>query len=180
MNTKNRPIDWAAIERDYRAGSMSNADLAAWYSVNESTLRMRAKRHGWVRGCAAPVPPAQVTPATPETTSPDAIIGRGRNLTLRLLDELDATTSRLDELRGMIDAAADGDGKAREAMEQALSLKVRSDVLKSLALTAKTFAEAGAPSGVKAERQAKAQKAASGGGKFAPPAAPKLAVDNTR
>lgn len=172
-------IDWPAIERDYRAGTMSNADLAAWYTIGESTIRMRAKRHGWKRGGAVDVRPAHETPTTPETTSPDAIIGRGRNLTLRLMDELEATTARLGELREMIDAAFDGDGKAKEAIEKVLSLKDRADVLKSLAVTAKTFADAGAPSGVKAERQAKAERAASSG-RFAPPTAPKMVVDNTR
>ena len=38
----------------------------------------------------------------------------------------------------------------------------------------------GAPDGKKAQRQASAHEAASAGGKFAPPRAPKLAVDNTR
>lgn len=176
------PIDWSAIEKDFRFGSMSNVALGEWYGVSESAIRKRAKQGGWIRGEAArcEIEPAR-TPATPETTSPEAIIGRGRNLTLRLLDELDATTSRLGELREIVDAVLDvGDTKAREAVERALSLKERSDVLKSLALTAKTLAEAGAPSGVKARRQAKADSAAQGGGKFAPPSAPKMVVDNTR
>lgn len=185
MKKPTRPVDWAEIEKDYRAGSMSNVALGDWYSVSEAAIRKRAKAHGWVRAGStsnhtpAPQEPGR-TAATPETTKPEEIIGRGRNLTLRLLDELDATTSRVGELREIIDSAVDGsDDKARAAIEKALSLKERADVLKALALTAKTFAEAGAPSGVKAERQAKAEKAAAGG-KFAPPSAPKMVVDNTR
>lgn len=175
MKRPDRAIDWKAIEKDYRSGSMSNVALAEWYSISESAVRARAKKGGWVRGGASP---ATGTIATPETTSPDAIIGRGRNLTLRLLDELDATTSRLGELQELIDGALDEGDKARDALEQALTLKVRSDVLKSLALTAKTFAEAGAASGKKAERQAAAETAASSGSKFAPRGGPRLAVSN--
>lgn len=181
MKRPDRKIDWAAIEKDYRFGTMSNVALAEWYSVSESAIRKRAKRDSWVRASATPHQSAPVpsgTLATPETTRPETIIGRGRNLTLRLLDELDATTSRVGELHALIDSALDEGDKKREALEQAISLKTRAEVLKSLALTAKTFAEAGAPAGKKAERQAAAERAAGAGGKFAPPAAPRLAVNN--
>lgn len=184
MKKPTRPVDWAEIEKDYRAGSMSNVALGDWYSVSEAAIRKRAKAHGWVRAgstsnhAPAPQEPGR-TVATLETTSPAAIIDRGRNLTLRLLDELDATTSRVGELREIIDFAVDGsDDKAKAAIEKALSLKERADVLKALALTAKTFAEAGAPAGKKAERQERANAAATNGGRFATRQGPKLAVSN--
>lgn len=173
-------IDWPAVRRDFEAGSMTNVALADWYSVSEGAIRKRAKSEGWVRGGTTVVPDGQ-TVATPETTSSAVIVGRGRNLTLRMLDELEAQTSRLGELETIIDMAVDtGDGgKQREALQQALSLKQRAEVLKSLALAAKTLADTGAPAGKKAERQATAERVAQTG-RFAPPSAPKLAVDNTR
>lgn len=182
MKAQTRKIDWPAIEKDYRAGSMSNVDLAAWYSITEGAIRKRAKAHGWVRGgtIQSEGGRAPATVLSPETTSPEAIVGRGRNLTLRMLDELDATTSRQGELQALIDGALDEGDKQREALDQALSLKGRADVLKALALAAKTLSEVGgaAASGKKAERQAGAAKTAAGGGKFAPPSAPKLVVSN--
>ncbi len=46
------PIDWAAIEADYRAGTMPIREMARWYSISESTIRTRAKVGKWVRTSA--------------------------------------------------------------------------------------------------------------------------------
>jgi hypothetical protein len=192
MADENTQIDWGAIRRDYAVGSMSIRELARWYKISDTAIRKRAKAEGWERqevqassrrepANDAPRTPVSYTPATPETTSPEAIVGRGRNLTLRMLDELEAQTSRLGELETIIDMAVDtGDGgKQREALQQAISLKQRAEILKSLALASKTLTETSAPAGKKAERQASAEKVAKTS-RFAPPSAPKLAVDNTR
>lgn len=186
MADKKPAVDWEEIKRDYLSGSMSNRELAAWYSISEGAIRKRAKKEGWVKTGTQPdvrTEPQTITitqtPVTPETTSPEAIVGRGRNLTLRLLDELDATTSKLGELEMIIDTAVDGEDrvKAKEALNQAISLKQRAEVLKSLALAAKTLNESGAAAdgGKKAQRQRSAEQVAQPGSKFAPPAAPKVA-----
>jgi len=41
--------DWEAIERAYRAGSLSLRGIADKYDTNEGTIRSRAKKHGWLR-----------------------------------------------------------------------------------------------------------------------------------
>jgi len=41
--------DWEAIERAYRAGSLSLRALADKFGSNEGTIRSRAKKHGWQR-----------------------------------------------------------------------------------------------------------------------------------
>jgi len=41
--------DWEAIERAYRAGSISLRGIAEKYDTNEATIRSRAKKHGWQR-----------------------------------------------------------------------------------------------------------------------------------
>jgi len=41
--------DWEAIERAYRAGSLSLRGIADKYDTNEGTVRSRAKKHGWLR-----------------------------------------------------------------------------------------------------------------------------------
>lgn len=185
MADEKKPIDWSEIERDYLAGSMSIREIARWYSLSEGAIRKRAKAKGWTRGGtqqstqSEPVSeqPEKVyvgTVLTPENTTPEAIVGRGRNLVMRMLDELDATTSRDGELDAMIVSATDtGDaGKQREALQQAVSLKSRSEVLKALATAAKTLAESGAAQGVKKQRQEAGERAASGGGRFASPPPP--------
>lgn len=186
MTDEKKPVDWAEIERDYRAGSMSIRELAAWYGISDTAIRKRAKKDGWER--ASPKagshrePPREPEPEkvyvgtvlTPENTTPEAIIGRGRNLVMRMLDELDASTCNIGELEALIGAAFDdGDsGQQRQAALAAVSLKSRSDVLKSLATAAKTFAESAAPAGVKKQRQEAGERVAKGGGRFAAPAPP--------
>lgn len=191
MTDEKKPVDWAEIERDYRTSPMSVREIARWYGVDEKSIRKRAKANGWERPQAASGPqvrsadpePEKVyigTVLTPENTTPEAIVGRGRNLVMRMLDELDASTSRLGELEGLIGAAYDtgDDDKAKQAALAAVSLKNRSEVLKSLATAAKTLAESGAAQGVKKQRQAAGEQIAKTSSRFATPMAPKLIVDN--
>ncbi len=191
MADEKKPVDWAEIERDYRTSKMSVREIARWYGITEAAIRKRAKKDGWERPSsqegaqaeAANPEPEKVyvgTVLTPENTTPEAIVGRGRNLVMRMLDELDASTSRLGELEGLIGAAYDtgDDDKAKMAALAAVSLKNRSEVLKSLATAAKTLAESGAAQGVKKQRQAAGEQIAKTSSRFATPMAPKLIVDN--
>jgi hypothetical protein len=185
MTDEKKPVDWAEIEREYRSSSMSVREIARWYGISETAIRKRAAKDGWARPEAAagsqgdgrePEPPKIYvgTVLTPENTTPEAIVGRGRNLVMRLMDELDATTTREGELDAMIVSATDtGDAaQQREALTQAVSLKQRSDVLKALATAAKTFSESGAAAGVKVERQRRGEAVAKGESKYAAPAPP--------
>lgn len=56
--------DWEAIERAYRAGSLSLRSIADKYDTNEGTIRSRAKKHGWLRDLTE-----QVRTATKEKLS---------------------------------------------------------------------------------------------------------------
>ncbi|APZ53126.1 hypothetical protein Ga0080574_TMP2792 [Salipiger abyssi] len=103
-------------------------------------------------------------------------MSRGNNLIFRLLDELDAATTHQSELAELIEAHED-DPRRRAAMMKAVELPGRANVVKALATAFKTWNEAKAPEGKKAQRQAKADEIASGG-KFAPRGGPRLAVDN--
>ncbi len=185
--SKKLDIDWAAIETDFRDGDMSIRDLARWHRVSEAAVRKRAKAGGWTRLAEAPKAPVKkreisvtysvpMTPVTVETTDPEAIIGRGQNLVLRMLDELDATTSRVGELGMLIDEATDADESPRrnEAMMKAVSLPSRAATLKALATAVKTLAETAtaAPKGKKALRQETAEKSSSAG-RFAVPQVPR-------
>jgi hypothetical protein len=185
MTDEKQPIDWTEIERDFRTGSMSVREMAKWYGVSEGAIRKRAKAGGWERnGTQARTQPERANPEpekvyvgtvlTPENATPEAIVGRGRNLVLRMLDELDATTTRNGELEALIVSSTDeGDANGqRAALMQAVSLKQRADVLKALATAAKTLAESGAPAGVKQARQEAGERVAKGSGKFASPAPP--------
>lgn len=41
--------DWLAIEGEYRAGKKSVLSIAKDHGTSESTIRSRAKKHGWTR-----------------------------------------------------------------------------------------------------------------------------------
>lgn len=186
MTDEKKPVDWVEIERDYRSGTMSIRELAAWYGISDTAIRKRAKRDGWARAetkaSSQREPDREPEPAkvyvgtvlTSENTTPEAIVGRGRNLVMRMMDELDATTTRNGELEALIVSStdeADASGQ-RAALMQAVSLKTRSDVLKALATAAKTLAESSAPQGVKKQRQEAGERVAKGGGKFSAPPPP--------
>jgi hypothetical protein len=198
MRTKGKKpktiIDWDGVERDYCHGDMSIRQLAKWYKLSESMIRKKATEKGWVRS-AGTAPKAPVkrkdltvtvsipdTVATVENTAPEAIIDRGRNLALRMMDELEATTSKLDALKVFIEEATEDDESQRrlEALMKAVSLPTRANTLRNIVLAVETMAKttsAVPPGGKKAAKQQAANKV---GGKFAVPSGPKLAIDNTR
>lgn len=45
--SKASKTDWDAVEADYRTGKYSNRQLGQRFGVSESTIRSRAKKHGW-------------------------------------------------------------------------------------------------------------------------------------
>lgn len=47
MTKKRRVIDWPAVEREYRAGQISNRMLAEKYGCSEGAIRKRAREEGW-------------------------------------------------------------------------------------------------------------------------------------
>lgn len=180
-------VDWPLIRRDFEKSDISVKEIARWSGISDTAIHKRAVAEGWtphksrkpkkVRVPTPSPPPIvyvrQPTALTAATMDPETIIGRGRNLVLRLMDELDAVTANLGEITEAIygeTAKDDVDGR-REAMLRAVSLKARSETLKTLALAAKTLAETTVPEGKKAQRQARAEQI-SGEGRFAVPSAP--------
>lgn len=187
MTDKNQPIDWVGIEEDYRGTTRSIREIAAWFSISEGAIRKRAKKEGWGREAVeagtqvAPANELRIPRPIADVPKIEEVIGRGRNLADRLLDELDAETMRIGELDAII-MMNEVDPQRVAALKQAVSLPVRAKTLQTIALALKTMGETAADgkSGKKAARQARAEGASSGGSKFAAPSAPKLVVDNKR
>lgn len=178
MAKRDKPVDWAGIERDYCSGSMGIREMARWYGVTDTAIRKKAKADAWVRHeqprHIADEPPAQRL-TNPATDPPD-LADQARGLTGRMMDELDTVTSMHGELEEMI-CSEESDPRRRQALLKALSLSERANTLKNLSATLKVLNEAAAPDGKKAQRQDRAE-AASSTGKFAAPSAPKLVVSN--
>lgn len=181
---QNKAIDWAGIERDYRAGIMGIREIARWYGLSDTAIHKKAKADGWERKPKPESPfeqskaqrtvHAEIIP--PSSVKPEALGDRARGITGRLLDELDAVTAHAGELEDMI-CAEEGDPRRRQALLKAVSLSERAATLKNLATTMKTLNEASAPDGKKAERQKVAEETAS---KFGVRQAPRLVADNTK
>jgi hypothetical protein len=49
---KRPPIDWEAVEKEFRAGQLSVRAIASAHGVAESAVRKRAQRDGWARALA--------------------------------------------------------------------------------------------------------------------------------
>lgn len=52
---KRPPLDWEAIEREYRAGQLSLREIARQYKLTAPAIVKRAKIDGWKRNLAAAV-----------------------------------------------------------------------------------------------------------------------------
>ena len=55
MKGEKKSIDWPAVERDYRAGTFSNRELAHKHGCAEGAIRYHAKLHGWQKDLTAEV-----------------------------------------------------------------------------------------------------------------------------
>jgi hypothetical protein len=173
-----------AIEKDWKAGKLSNVAIGKKHHVSEAYVRKMAKKLGWTRG--APVTPPRPEPPPRDLLRRPAADTSGmtnaeltQDLTRRMLDELDTVTAHIGELEDLIESetANDRDGRRRAAMMKAVSLPVRSNTLKLL-LAAQAEASDDGKKGKK-EKQLEAAKAA-GSGKFKASAPPLKVVGGER
>jgi hypothetical protein len=194
--TAKRQPNWPAIRGAYEANRLSTRAIARQNGISHTAIQKRAAAEGWARLSAGGLPHGGANPAgsprsptiatrcgngpnsrSRSAPAPITIADRGRDLALRLLDELDATTAHLGEIEQAIvdETAGDTDGRRRQAMLRAVDLQRRAMILKDIATASRTLAD-GEP-GKKEQAVAAAGKAASG--RYATPATPpKLVVDN--
>jgi hypothetical protein len=185
MTDEKTTVDWAGIERDYTQTNRSIREIAGWFQISDTAIRKRARAEGWKRPEKATGSHLQTTANLPAIEAPkeppkvEEVLGRGRNLIDRLLDELDAETLHKGEMEVIIQMS-ETDPARLNALRQAVSLPVRAKTLQTLALALKTMGEtvAEAPKGKKASKQAAAEELAEPGNKFAPRRGPRLAVSN--
>ncbi|MFS8367828.1 terminase [Acetobacter oryzifermentans] len=194
---KKTDTDWHAIEADFRAGALSNRQIAKKHGVAESTLRKRVNAGGWVRTSAQkvrtntksahqpahnpqrnPSPPREKPPSTGRRSAAN-VDERMDEMVSRLLGELEDTTSHLGEISEAIEleTADDTGSRRRDAMLKAITIKERTETLHKLKQTRMMgVTGSGKKKGVKEERREAAEKAASG--KFSRMSSPKLVVNN--
>lgn len=192
--TRKRAVDWPAIEADFRAGALSNRQIAEKHGLSESAIRKRATTEGWVRNKVPKVRTRResahrkaaqsLTPARQAPPRPAEVAGNhadlGREIALRMLSELDAATAHAGELEELIEVETvdDSNGRRREAMMKAVSLSARATTLKTIAQALGAMKETEAEKGKKEQRKDAAKAASASGGRFAMGAPPKLVVNN--
>ncbi|MFT8944401.1 MAG: terminase [Acetobacter pasteurianus] len=190
---KKTDTDWHAIEADFRAGALSNRQIAKKHGVAESTLRKRIASGGWVRTSAQKVrkntqtahqparnpAPVPGKPPLTERGTANNLDERTENLVSRLLGEVEDTTAHLGEISEAIEleTATDNGSRRRDAMLKAISTKERAETVRTLKqIQMMGVTGSGKKKGVKEERREAAEKAASG--KFSRMSSPKLVVNN--
>ena len=164
-----KQTDWEAIEREYRAGILSTREIARQHDISDTAIRKKAKAEGWERDLSDKVrqqararlvreESSQSGSQEPRANEAQTIeaaalrqvevvrqhrqaIGRGRDITLRLLDELETATTHLGELEEMIEdeTASDTNSLRRNAMLKAVALPSRAGVIKDLSAAAKNW-----------------------------------------
>src|SRR5690606_10607722 len=113
-----------------------------------------------------------------EVSKVEEVLGRGRNLAERMLDELGAETLHKGEMEAIIQMN-ETDPDRVQAIRQALTLPSRAKTLQTIALALKTMGDtvAEAPKGKKAAQKGAAAASTAPGSKFAPrPGPPQLSV----
>lgn len=161
--------DWERIEAEYRAGSLSVREIARQAGVSDTAIRKRARAEGWERDLTEKVRQSTGAKLVRDLGSRDGsqrervsdreaidsaatrqvevvrqhrhAIGRGRDLTVRLLDELGASTAHVGEMEAEIIAETGDDksGTRRAAMLRAVSLPGRAAVMRDLATAARNW-----------------------------------------
>lgn len=172
QNKEKTAPDWERIEADYRAGILSLREIAALDgNVTHQAIAKRAKKEGWEQDLTAKIKAkAEALVAKQVVDSAAAssraataqevieanaariaqvrgehrgVISRSRNLTLKLLDELEATTdnAELFEQLGELMHSPDEKGadKLNELYRKVISLPSRVGSMKTLSDTLKNL-----------------------------------------
>ncbi|MBS1089097.1 terminase [Gluconobacter wancherniae] len=192
--SKKPPANWEEIASAYRAGRLSNRQIAKQFGIAESTLRKRIASEGWektgaqkVRTSAPKVRTAahsgqlaqkRPSPIVAEAI-PEDIEGRLLCLAERMTDELEQITAHQGEISEAIEIETmdDENPRRREVMQKAISHPVRTNSLRTLAQAVALLGGKGASKKGKKEQLKDAAETASSG-RFSPMHQPKLVVNN--
>lgn len=161
MTSTKPATDWEAIEREYRVGQLSVAEIGRQYGVSHTAINKRAKKDGWVRDLARQVREtvsARLVSEVSGGNARDAVdlaarrgvelvrqhrttLGRANTIAAKLLDELESGTDDAENIEAEIEleTEADRDPRRRERMLRAVSLPGRAATLRELSQSLKNL-----------------------------------------
>ena len=108
MKAVRPPVDWEAIEREYRKGVESVREIAAAFGITHAAIQKRAKRDGWTRDLAerirkevaskvaAPVATTEAATIAEGVAKGVELLGRHQRRAARLLRAVDRAIDRLE------------------------------------------------------------------------------------
>jgi len=157
-----KATDWEAIEREYRAGQLSEAQIAREYGISRAAIQKRAKKHGWSRDLTEKVQQeirarlvAEGLQVARGAATIDGAADRGVQIILshrtdiheareavrEMIAELRRTLAKIDEIEEDIidETAGDKNGKRRAQMLASVALPSRAQVAATLATALKTL-----------------------------------------
>ena len=164
-----KQIDWDLIERDWRAGIKTKAQMSAEHGVSRQAMDKRFNKMGITRNLAdkirtkaasmverAIVEAEPLSPATEReivdanaAMQSDIILAhrkdiqRTRRLAMKLMDELEVQTDNADLMEELRDALYDPEDKGMqkrlEAFDKLMSLGSRAGTMRTLAETMRTL-----------------------------------------
>lgn len=161
--TPSKPAtDWEAIEREYRAGQLSEAQIARQHGISRTAIQKRAKKHGWSRDLTEKVRKEvaarlvaeglqpQRDAATVEQAATRGVqlvlghrtgLARLRAIAEKLATQLDADSDDIKEIEEAIEeeTAGDKNGQRRARMLAAVSLSSRAGVARELSQVLKNL-----------------------------------------
>lgn len=99
---KRKTVDWEAVERDYRAGVLTNSQIAGIYGTSSDSVRMRASRNKWKKDLTDQVrreAQAQLTRSDVCSLRDREIIAEGAAVRVAVVLRHRESISRLDRLK---------------------------------------------------------------------------------
>jgi len=145
---KRKRADWEAIERDYMTGAYSLRELATKHAANHATIGRRVEKEGWTKdlttairqatnakliedatrqNCDAARQSATTTVLVAAELNKQVIlahrsrVNQATDVAMRMLAELDATTSKADQIEALFEVLTDEmDEKGKAAAQQQL------------------------------------------------------------
>lgn len=166
-----KETDWEAIEGAYRAGLLSLREMSQEYGVSHVAIKKRADKEGWTRDLTAKIKAkadalvnsgevnggvnskplvneVEIVNANAEVIANIRLshrkdISRSRNLVMKLLGELEASTDNIDlfeQLGEMLRREDDkGQDKLNDLYHKVISMTGRTKTMKDLADSLKTL-----------------------------------------
>lgn len=156
---KRPQTDWEAIEKEYRAGMLSEAEIARQHKISRAAIQKRAKKNGWSRDLSEKVRQEISTrlvaeglqvprdAATVEQAAERGValvrehrkdIGTARTVASTLLEELQSASLNVEELEDLILEHTEApSGEAETKAQEAARLRKRDKMLAAIALPAR-------------------------------------------